>query len=226
MGNTKKYYALCLQEWDADDWVNFSEYGKCINPTNHSYLLFSSMKDAEEFVSKLEPDSSIHYEATIFEKAFADAEILEMTGCESMEVFNEMLATEYSDSARIKNYGEDEKSSVAERVISYGEEVCCIDCPNYEYKDIEGAIVVEWSWKRYIGYCRDLHDVRRARYGETEELLVNEDRVCARNFSMLLAKEEADSCSEDELKEKVLEELGKGCWKWNKWHKSSDDFDI
>lgn len=83
--------------------------------------------------------------------------------------------------------------------------------------NIEDAIIVEWSWEKYVGYCRNFHGLRRGGYNETESNLVsgNEESTFKRNESVLLTKEETKGLTDEELHEAVREELFKNSWKWN-----------
>jgi hypothetical protein len=90
----------------------------------------------------------------------------------------------------------------------------------FEGDDIAGAIIVRWSYEKFVGYCRNLKDIGIA--GEypfhefiTEKDLIkgNEDSTFRDNYSVLLTKEEVDDASN--LFDAIEEELQRGHWKWN-----------
>lgn len=93
----------------------------------------------------------------------------------------------------------------------------------FEGDDITGAVIVRWSYEKYVGYARNLQDIGIA--GEypfheftTEKDLItgNEDSTFRSNYSVLLSKDEVDDASSTSaLKEAVEEELQSGSWKWN-----------
>ena len=101
----------------------------------------------------------------------------------------------------------------------------------FEGEDITGAIIVRWSYEKYVGYCRNLQDIGIA--GEypfhefvTEKDLItgNEESTFRSNYSILLTKEEVDSA--DNIKEAVEEELQRGHWKWNYFRNNPNCYHI
>lgn len=94
-------------------------------------------------------------------------------------------------------------------------------------KDITGAVVVEWNWEKYPGYCRNLTDIGIAGEGifyslKNEDNLItgNEENTWRKNYSLLLTKEEIKEFSEiyqkeDSLKEVLYEKLYDSGWQWN-----------
>jgi hypothetical protein len=89
-----------------------------------------------------------------------------------------------------------------------------------EGNDITGSIIVQWSYEKHVGYCRNLEDIGIA--GEypfnklkTEKDLItgNEDRTFRTNFSVLLTKEGVEESTD--LQEAINEALNSGGWKWN-----------
>lgn len=101
----------------------------------------------------------------------------------------------------------------------------------FEGEDITGAIIVRWSYEKYVGYCRNLQDIGIA--GEypfhefvTEKDLItgNEESTFRSNYSVLLTKDEVDSA--DNIKEAVEEELQKGHWKWNYFRNNPNSYHI
>jgi hypothetical protein len=101
----------------------------------------------------------------------------------------------------------------------------------FEGEDITGAIVVQWSYEKHVGYCRNLQDIGIA--GEypfhelkTEKDLItgNEESTFRINFSVLLTKDEVEDASN--IKEAVEEELMKGHWKWNYFRNNPNSYHI
>lgn len=96
-----------------------------------------------------------------------------------------------------------------------------------EGKDITGAVVVEWNWEKYPGYCRNLTDIGIAGEGifyslknEANLITGNEENTWRKNYSLLLTKEEIKEFSEiyqkeDSLKEVLYEKLYDSGWQWN-----------
>jgi hypothetical protein len=94
-------------------------------------------------------------------------------------------------------------------------------------KDITGAVVVEWNWEKYPGYCRNLTDIGIAGEGifyslknEANLITGNEENTWRKNYSLLLTKEEIKEFSEiyqkeDSLKEVLYEKLYDSGWQWN-----------
>ena len=100
------------------------------------------------------------------------------------------------------------------------------------YDSIVGCVIIAWSWKTYVGYCRKLGSVFLVDEGDrefqTERDLItgNEERTFYTNYDILLTKEEVDACnqSSQSLDEKVLEELNQSKWKWEHYaHYNEED---
>lgn len=97
--------------------------------------------------------------------------------------------------------------------------------------DITGAIIVEWSWDKYPGYCRNLSSIGIA--GEfpfhdikTEEDLItgNEDRTFLSNYDVLLSAEEVSNSAG--LVEDIKEALNNNTWKWNYFKNNPNTIDL
>tara|TARA_B100000953_G_C18012522_1_gene418434 strand:+ start:666 stop:1331 length:666 start_codon:yes stop_codon:yes gene_type:complete len=85
---------------------------------------------------------------------------------------------------------------------------------------ITGAVIIQWSWEKHVGYARNLlqigiagtfpfHEFER----ESDLLSGNEDSTFKPNYSVLLTASEVAQA--DDLKETVFNELNRGSWKWN-----------
>lgn len=67
------------------------------------------------------------------------------------------------------------------------------------YDSVEGALLLEWRWNRYIGYSREYVGVRFGRYKETTELCLPIDRTFARQTSLILTADEIAELGDDAL---------------------------
>lgn len=85
----------------------------------------------------------------------------------------------------------------------------------YDYKSIEGAIIVFWSWQTYVGYCRSIHEIRVGDRGETEELCVEDDSVYVENASVLVEKEDLEGLTKAEVRKLIMHNLNDTYWKWS-----------
>jgi hypothetical protein len=113
----------------------------------------------------------------------------------------------------VKNFGEDEKSEVAQAIFENPTDERPVECSNYDFdKSLEGAVLVFWSWERYIGYARKLIEVRRADSSDTEAILTKKDKVYTTQCDILLTAEEVENA--DDLKAAIRERLDSCSWKW------------
>lgn len=94
------------------------------------------------------------------------------------------------------------------------------DGNEYVGDDIEGSIIIEWSWEKYVGYCRNLLDIGVAgnypfQIFKNESCLItgNEESTFKSNYSILLTPQEIDEC--DDLQIAVEYALDSLLWKWN-----------
>lgn len=94
----------------------------------------------------------------------------------------------------------------------------------YNGKDITGAIVIEWSYERYVGYCRNLLNIGIAGEGyfydlkkESNLITGNEDSTYKSNYSVLIpADRVAALVKEGNLSEEVIyDALYDNQWRWN-----------
>jgi hypothetical protein len=162
----------------------------------------------------LDVDNEIYNDCTLCTGEISEDDILNLTGYETIEEFDEAMAEPYSTKARVKNFGEDEKSEVAQAIFENPTEERQVECSNYDFdKSLEGAVLVFWSWERYVGYARKCIEVRRAYSEETETLLTKQDKVFATQCDILLTAEEVENA--DDLKAAIRERLEDGSWKWN-----------
>lgn len=205
-----KLHALVNSVWHADDWFS----GSNCNPMNNEYYLFGSFEDAEQYAKQLDVDSDFFNDGTIYTADVDEETILELSGCETIECFNEMLAEPYSNVPRMKSYGEDEKACVAEHVQNISRGEAQVDCANYDFdKSLEGAILVVWNWQRYVGYARECECLRYASEGETEKLLTKEDKSFVSQVDIVMTAEEVAQAGDD-LQLQLYDRLHEESWRW------------
>jgi len=92
-----------------------------------------------------------------------------------------------------------------------------LDSGEFQGEEIIGAIIVQWSYEKHVGYARNLKAIGIAgeypfhnlKY-ESDLITGNEDSTFRDNFSVLFSPEKAKTVTEEE----IYDELGSG-WKWN-----------
>lgn len=88
----------------------------------------------------------------------------------------------------------------------------------YAYRDISADIVIEWSWERYVGYCRNLIDINYgSRYGSTERDLItgNEERTFRPNCDIVMTAEELEGMSREEIRDELTVRLSDSHYRWH-----------
>ena len=204
-----KLFVLAVNVWDADDYLN----GRNCNPKRTDIYLYATRKEAEQKAQNLDVDDDIYNDCIIYTGELTEQEILDITGYETIEEFNEALAEPYSTDPNVKNLGEFEKGNVAKEILDNHTDEDIIECANYDFnKSLEGCILVFWSWERYIGYARKCIEVRRAYSDDTKTLLTKRDKVFVTQCDILLTADEVSNT--DNLREDILQALAKSSWKW------------
>lgn len=202
----KHLYLLQIKVWDAATYIGWRDRDESSDPKWVDNYLFASLEKAESFALKIDSDDDIYNQGAIYHGEVADDKILELTDCESMEEFEELMEESICDSTFDELFAYIERESNSSVI----EEV---ECANYDYdQSIEGDIIVEWEWVRYPGYARKCLAVRRARSGETATLLTEKDSTSVSQASVILTAKQADDC--ENLAEAVLDELDDERWKW------------
>lgn len=84
----------------------------------------------------------------------------------------------------------------------------------YQYKSVDGALLVFWSWNRYIGYARDLREIREGMYGEDESICIKQDRTFVTQCDVLIEKQELEGLSREYRRSLIEQRLGESHWKW------------
>lgn len=208
--NKRILFVLANSVWDADDYLN----DRNCDPKYTDAYLYATRKECEDKAQELEVAADIYNDGTIYEGELEESEILELTGYETIEEFDEVLREPYSTDARVKNLGEDEKGEVAAVIIENPTDENNIECVNYDFnKSLEGAVLVFWSWERYIGYARKFIEIRRGYSDDKEAMLAKQDKVFAKQCDVVLTAAEVKDAG-DNLHEAILDRLQDGTWKW------------
>ena len=84
----------------------------------------------------------------------------------------------------------------------------------YQYKSVDGALLVFWSWNRYIGYARDLQEIREGMYGEDESICIKQDKTFVTQCDVLIEKQELEGLSREDRRSLIEQRLGESQWKW------------
>ena len=66
----------------------------------------------------------------------------------------------------------------------------------YDYKSLEGALILEWCWDRYVGYAQKYIGFQIGTY-EDESITIPQDYTYKSQFSVVLSKDEIESCDTD-----------------------------
>ena len=210
MKKTKNLKALLVSVWHADDWFSG---GNC-NPVNNEFYLFGDFEKAEQYAKQLDVDSNFFNDGTIYTADVDEETIIELSGCENIKDFNEMLNEPYSTDPRKKSYGEEEKADVAQWIVEHADNEVPVNCANYDFdKSIEGAILVVWSWQRHVGYARKCECLRYASEGETEKLLTKEDKSFVSQVDIVMTAEEVAQAGDD-LQLQLYDRLHEESWRW------------
>lgn len=209
----RELWVLNLSSCNAGDYFS----GKSCNYFTEMYL-FATSDEAKAFAMGIDTDSDSYNECMLFHGELTEEEILEASGFEAIEDFDEALKEPYSANWNRKNYGEDEKKAVAAYIqVEYNNTMEDIPCANYDFeKSIEGAIIVVWRWHQYIGYAREFKELRYATYDETEALLTKEDSTHAIQVDIVMTADEVTAC--DDLRSELGKRLmgNRDTWKWTK----------
>ena len=211
MGQKRELWALDVTSWNANDYFE----GKSGNSTTQMYL-FATSDEAKAFAMGIDEDSDSYNECLLYHGELTEEEILEESGFETMEDFDEALREPYSTVWNRKNFGEEEKGLMAGFVITeYNDTMEEIPCANYDFdKSIKGAIIVVWSWHQYVGYAREFKELRYATYDETEKMLTKEDRTFVPQVDIVMTADEV--ANSKHLREELTEILHRDHWKWTK----------
>lgn len=91
-----------------------------------------------------------------------------------------------------------------------------MDWHTNEGKDLEGAVILQCSWEKYINYASKFLGVRWGHKGETEASLIDghKEKVW-QGFEEVLMDGFVDGVTDEEILEQVWNDLDKNSWKWN-----------
>lgn len=125
--------------------------------------------------------------------------------------FNEFIDfKEHFEMSSLDNY---KQLNVEKETIYMGNE--------FQGDNLEGAILYEWDWEKYIGYSRNIHSLRLGDSNDTEASIStgNEERTFHNNVSVLLTASEVAGLDDNELIDLLYEELNKEHYKFNYFNK-------
>ena len=94
---------------------------------------------------------------------------------------------------------------------------------SYNYPSVEGALLVVWNWEKYVGYARNINEIRRGMYGETEEICCKEDKVFRPQVDVLCTAAELEGLTREEERDLVEERLRGGYRDW-RWTRQADAY--
>ena len=205
----KTYYVLSISIWDADDFLN----NRNCDPISTDFYLYKTKEEAKEMAKNLEVSEKFYNDGMIYTGELDDDEILEISGFDTIDDFNEALKEPYSTNQNVKNFGEKEKSLVAHEIIENSLEEEIVECANFDFDEsLEGCILVFWYWEKYVGYARKCIDVRKAFSDDTFKILTKSDKTFITQCDILLTSEEVEKA--DNLCDAIQEALLKSSWKW------------
>lgn len=205
----RKLFVLANSVWHADDFL----HDRNTNPMCVDLYLYDSEEKAKEQAKNVSCDDDIYNDGTIYMASLEESQILELSGFETIDDFEEALKEPYSTQSYHKNYGEDEKTAVAEYIVDNSEDEWPVDCANYDFdKTLEGAIIVCWSWQTHVGYARKCEALRYGYSDDTESLLTKEDCCYRTQCDVVMTADEVDSCAD--LAEALMDKLHDSSWKW------------
>lgn len=196
-------FVLANSVWNSDDYLN----DRNTSPKRMDLYLFLNREDAEYKAENLECDFDIYNDCTIFKKNMTEEEIMSFLS-DDFEDINDFIENHLTN----PHYNSELKKEIRE----HPDDEDCIEAANYDFdKSLDGAILIVWSWHRYIGYARNCKEIRYTYYRETEQILTKQDRTFVSQVDVLLTAEEVMECkSDEELKERLMEICFDGTWKW------------
>lgn len=155
------------------------------NPKYIEYTLCASEEEA------LKVAKSLHTELAIVNEAFLYTEEVEEADIESMD-----------------------DVALAKKIVELDGRGQYVECANYEYKSVENAILVCWCWTPYIGYARDIKEIRRGMYGEDESMTTPIEKSFTPQWSVVATAEEVKGLEGKALADYLEEKLSNDIWRW------------
>ncbi len=194
-GKALTVYHLCKTRWeDKEDYCNpLSEEDQ-----EGFYFDLDTAKQAmKDLAEATEPEFGVRTEI-ILHKATIGPDDLEDVDWDEVEELGEMAYDDSDLMELFENHHDYEDS---------------IDV-TYKYKSVDGALLVFWSWDRYIGYARDLWEIREGSYSEDESICIKEDKVFRQQCDVLIEKQELEGLSQQDRRQLIEQRLGESHWKW------------
>lgn len=195
--------------WDADDYLH--DRNTDARTIDYYLLRDDSEEELKKVYDDIDADSDIYNDAVICRNVEITEEDVLYNGFDSIKEFEEELELALD--------GDPKRSSLfqLEQYIIDNNDWINLDVPNYDFdKSIEGAIIVFWSWKTYVGYCRKFEGMRYAGYNETERMLTKQDSTFVTQCSILMTAEEV--AASEGLRADLEDALWNRGWKWNNTH--------
>lgn len=84
----------------------------------------------------------------------------------------------------------------------------------YDYKPVNGALLIFWSWNTHVGYARDLREIREGMSGEDETLCIKQDKTFVTQCDVLIEEQELEGLSREDRRALIEKRLGENHWKW------------
>ena len=155
----------------------------------------------------------------------------DITDCENSEIYTnrEEAIADYEQQVRVWSdnisFGEvveltlycaesEDEDATVEDLIDDREEQHT-EFIRYDYASVENALLVCWHWDRYIGYARELREIRYGYYGETSEMCIETEKVFRPQWSVLATAEELEGLTDQQKRELAEERMNESHWKWN-----------
>ena len=181
------------------------------NPLSEEIIspVFFSLKEAKEFLAdySVEPEFGTSVDAMLFE-----------------------YEPNSEDLCYFEDYETEEEESLNEELARVLEELLgdlvTLEEFYYDYKSLDGAVLVFWSWQTYVGYARKIIEIRDGDCDDDERLLIPVDHSFRTQCSVLIPAEDAENLSVEErrdlIERKILEDK---LWKWqNNPQRAIDDY--
>ena len=194
-GKALMVYHLSITRWEdkTDNGNPLSEEDK-----DGFYFDIDTAKQAmKDLAEATEPEFGVRTEI-ILDKASISPDDLDDVDWDEVEELGDMA---YDD------------SDLMELFISNRDFEDSIDV-TYKYKSVDGALLVFWSWNRYIGYARDLQEIREGLYSEDESMCIKVDKVFHTQCDVLIEKQELEGLSQQDRRLLIEQRLGESNWKW------------
>ena len=191
-GKALTVYHLSKELWHADD-----DTAGAIDIEGFYDNRDEAVKAMKETADGITPEFGFRIEVTLW-KADISVDDLDEVDWDSVE--------DMGDAA----YGDGELLEVFNEHRDFDDSIYV----DYKYESVEGALLVFWSWHRYIGYARDLGEIREGWYGEDESICIKRDKTFVTQCDVLIGKDELEGLSRDDRRALIEQRLGESHWKW------------